>query len=67
LCRRRRHRQSPTAGELGEFRRISLEVVNRSANPSNQGCSSEKDSTMIAASKSGGAERLEKSKGIFLA
>jgi hypothetical protein len=60
-------RQSPTAGELREIRRISLEVVNHCANPSNQGCSTEKLGTMIAAGKSGGAERLEKSRGIFLA
>jgi hypothetical protein len=63
LCRGKGHRQSPTAGEIGEIRHISLEGVNLNANPSNQGCSVEKDSTMIAASKSGGAERQEKSRG----
>jgi hypothetical protein len=56
-------RQSPTAGEIRKFRRISLEEVNRMTNHSNQGCSPEKVGTMIAAGKSGGAERLEKSGG----
>jgi hypothetical protein len=41
---------------MGESRRISLKEVNHNTNPSNQGCSVEKDSTMIAASKSGGAD-----------
>jgi hypothetical protein len=36
------------AGEIEQLRRISLEVVNRPSNPSNQGCSMEKLSTMIA-------------------
>src|SRR5580765_5846745 len=43
----------------------SLEVVNRRANHPNKGCSFQNRGTMIAASKSGDAERLRKIEGDF--